>query len=96
MDDVSTISVVHLARHPSNHAPLKIFFAYRLDNKPRPFRFLNVCTSKPDLLEVIPRSWGLEMQGSLLRILCSKMLATRKAIQEWNKQSFGNIFDAVR
>ncbi|XP_071924686.1 uncharacterized protein [Coffea arabica] len=36
------------------------------------------------------------MQGSLLRILCSKLLATRRGIQDWNKQSFGNVFDAVR
>ena len=35
------------------------------------------------------------MQGSPLRILCSKLLATWRGIQEWNKQSFGNIFDAA-
>ncbi|XP_027156449.1 uncharacterized protein LOC113757288 [Coffea eugenioides] len=40
-DLASAISVVHLARHPSDHAPLKISFAMRLDNGPRPFRFLN-------------------------------------------------------
>ena len=36
------------------------------------------------------------MQGSPLRILCSKLLVTRRDIQDWNKQSFGNVFDAVR
>ena len=36
------------------------------------------------------------MVGSPLRILCSKLLATRRAIQTWNKHQFGNIFDAVR
>ncbi|XP_027082498.1 uncharacterized protein [Coffea arabica] len=64
----SAISVVHLARHPSDHSPLRISFASRLDNKPRLFRFLNVWAARPDLLEA----------------------------SDWNKQSFGNVFDAVR
>ncbi|XP_071918841.1 uncharacterized protein [Coffea arabica] len=96
LDFSAAISVVHLARHPSDHAPLKISFASRSDNKPRPFRFLNVWTTKPDLLEVIKHAWGQEASGSPLRVLCFKLLAARRAIQVWNKQWFGNVFDAVR
>ncbi|XP_071900947.1 uncharacterized protein [Coffea arabica] len=51
LDFSTAIFVVYLARHPSDHAPLKISFASRIDNKPRPFQFLNVWTTKPDLLE---------------------------------------------
>ena len=96
MDFFTAIPVVHLARHPSDHAPLKISFASRIDNKPRPFRFLNVWMTKPELLEVIRHAWGQEVSGSPLRILCAKLLATRRAIQVWNKQAFGNVFDVVR
>ncbi|XP_071933257.1 uncharacterized protein [Coffea arabica] len=96
LDIASAISVVHMARHPSDHSPLRISFALRLDNKPRPFRSLNVWTARPDLLEVIQRVWNENMQGLPLRILCSKLMATRQGIQEWNKQSFRNIFDTVR
>ncbi|XP_027184031.1 uncharacterized protein LOC113782338 [Coffea eugenioides] len=92
----TSISVVHLARHPSDHAPLKISFTSRLDDKPRPFRFLNVWTSKPQLLEVIRSAWDQEVSGSPLRVLCSKLLAARRAIQHWNKHCFGNVFDVVR
>ncbi|XP_071933856.1 uncharacterized protein [Coffea arabica] len=92
----SAISIVHLARHPSDHSPLKISFASRRDNKPRLFRFLNVWTTRPDLMEVIRQAWNMEVQGSPFRILCSKLLAARKGIQGWSKQSFGNIFDAVK
>ena len=52
-DFCASISVVHLARHLSDHASLKISFASRLDNKLRPFLFLDVWTTKPELLEVI-------------------------------------------
>lgn len=49
----SSIFIVHLARHPSNHAPLKILFASHLDNRLKPFQFLNVWTAKSALLKVI-------------------------------------------
>ncbi|XP_071928071.1 uncharacterized protein [Coffea arabica] len=96
LDFSNDISVLHLARHPSDHAPLKVSFATQSDNKPRPFRFLNVWTSKPDLLEVIRHVWKQDVGRPPLRVLCSKLLATRRAIQSWNNQHFGNIFDAVR
>ncbi|XP_071906125.1 uncharacterized protein [Coffea arabica] len=92
----SNISVVHLARHPSDHSPLKISFGPRIDNKPRPFRFLNVWTTRPDLMEVIREAWNAEIQGSPLRTFCSKLMAVRRSIQGWNRQVFGNIFDAVK
>ncbi|XP_027122139.1 uncharacterized protein [Coffea arabica] len=95
-DGALAISVVHLAKHPSDHSPLKVSFASRKDNKPRLFHFLNVWTTRPDLMEVIRQAWNMEVQGSPLRILCSKLLAARRGIQGWNKQSFGNIFDAVK
>ena len=92
----SVMSVVHLARHPSDHSPLKISFRSRLDNKPRPFRFLNMWTARPDVLEVIREAWKGDIQGSPLRILCAKLMAVRRSIQRWNRQVFGNIFDAVK
>ena len=60
----SSISVVHLARHPLDHTLLKITLATRQDNKPRPFRFLNVWTSQASLLEVIQNAWELAVNGS--------------------------------
>nr|XP_027066533.1 uncharacterized protein LOC113692333 [Coffea arabica] len=66
------------------------------DNKPRPFRFLNAWTSSLSLLEVIRSSWEAPVSGSPWRVLCSKLLAARRAIQHWNKSSFGNIFDNVK
>ncbi|XP_027182271.1 uncharacterized protein LOC113780689 [Coffea eugenioides] len=64
--DVDSISMLHLARHPSDHAPLKISFAARSDNIPRPFRFLNIWTTKPELLEVIRQAWNQDVDGSPL------------------------------
>nr|XP_027103097.1 uncharacterized protein LOC113724387 [Coffea arabica] len=37
-----------------------------------------------------------DVGGSPLRALCSKLLAIRRVIREWNKNSFGNVFEVVR
>ena len=55
-----------------------------------------IWTSNRSLLDVIRQAWEQDVDGSPLRILCSNLLATRRAIQEWNKNSFGNVFEAVR
>ncbi|XP_071926502.1 uncharacterized protein [Coffea arabica] len=54
----SSISVQHLARDPSDHSPLLMSAVTRLDNKPKPFRFLNVWTTKGGVLEVIRDAWS--------------------------------------
>ena len=63
-DFSASISMVHLARHTSDHAPLKITFATRQDDKMRSFHFLNVWTSQAFLLEVIHNAWNLLVNGS--------------------------------
>ena len=52
-----SISITHLAKHPSDHAPLKIGFTTRPDDKPRPFHFLNVWTRDRNFLDVVKDSW---------------------------------------
>ncbi|XP_027171438.1 uncharacterized protein LOC113771005 [Coffea eugenioides] len=95
-ESAPSLAVTHLARHPSDHAPVLISLTSRMDNKPRAFRFLNLGTSHPGLLDVVKEAWQVECPGSPLRALCSKLLRTRQAIQEWNKGVFGNVFEAVR
>ena len=53
----SNVSVTHLTRHLSDHAPLKISFKTRVDSKPRPLRFSNIWTLKNALLDVIRGVW---------------------------------------
>mgnify|MGYP004717855527 CR=1 FL=1 len=85
----SAISVFHFARHQSEHALLNISFASRLDNGSHPIRFLNVWTFQSSILVVIWSTWDTALQVFSLRDLCSKLLATQRAIQQWNKHHFG-------
>ncbi|XP_071926190.1 uncharacterized protein [Coffea arabica] len=74
----SSFLVQHLARDPSDHSPLLMIASSRLDHKPKPFRFLNVWTTKAGLLDVIRDAWSGERGGAPLGILASKLRAAVK------------------
>ncbi|XP_027155659.1 uncharacterized protein LOC113756041 [Coffea eugenioides] len=90
------MSISHLARELSNHAPLLISVSTRLDNKPRPFRFLNVWMRQDEFLPIIRESWDQSCPKSPMQILCHKLKRLRGAIQSWNKEVFGDIFQGVK
>ena len=88
--------VQHLAREPSDHSPLLISTSTRLDNKPKPFRFLNIWMSRPEFLDVIRSSWAVPCSGKPLQRLAAKLRSVKRAVQLWSREVFGNIFDAVK
>ena len=88
--------VRHLGSDPFDHAPLLLSASTRLDNKPKSFRFLNVWTSKVELLDVIRLSWISHCPGRPLQRLAAKLRFTKHAIQQWSRDHFGNIFDLVK
>ena len=90
------VSVTHLARDPSDHSPLLLSFTTRLDDKPRPFRFLNAWATHPGFLEVVRKSWQQECVGAPIQVLCSKLKRLKADIKVWNVQCFGNIFNNVK
>lgn len=90
------VSVTHLARDPSDHSPLLLLFTTRLDDKPRPFRFLNAWAIHPGFLEVVRKSWQQECVGAPIQVLCSKVKRLKADIKVWNVQCFGNIFNNVK
>ncbi|XP_071917049.1 uncharacterized protein [Coffea arabica] len=49
----NSVLIQHLGRDPSDHSPLLLSTSTRLDNKPKPFCFLKVWTSKEGFLDVI-------------------------------------------
>ncbi|XP_071912410.1 uncharacterized protein [Coffea arabica] len=86
----------HLARDPSNHAPLLMTTSTRLDNKSKPFRFLNVWTTKAGLLDVIRDSWSCPVSRQPLCVSEAKLRTIKQVLKGWSKESFGNIFRAVK
>ena len=92
----SSFLVQHLARDPSDHAPFLMTTSTRLDNKSKPFRFLNVWTTKAGLLDVIRDSWSCPVSRQPLCVLEAKLRTIKQVLKGWSKESFGNIFRAVK
>ena len=57
LDIYLSVTVSHLARHPSDHAPLLMAVSIRLDGKPRCFRFINAWADYDDFRGVVKQSW---------------------------------------
>ncbi|XP_027083517.1 uncharacterized protein [Coffea arabica] len=91
-----SLSISHLAREPSDHAPLLISVSTRVDNKLRPFRFLNVWADRTDFLGLVSESWDQPCFGSPIHTLCQKLKRLRGVIRLWNKEVVGDIFQAVK
>ncbi|XP_027077095.1 uncharacterized protein [Coffea arabica] len=88
--------VQHLCRDPSDHAPLLLSAHTKLDNKPKPFRFLNFWTSKPELLDVVRCNWIGNFSGPPLKVLAAKLRNVKMALRMWSREVFGDIFEAVK
>nr|XP_027082134.1 uncharacterized protein LOC113704429 [Coffea arabica] len=96
MDLHVSVTVDHLARHPSDHAPLLMAVSTRLDSKPRCFRFINAWAAHKEFLGVVKQSWEQECEGPPLHVLCSKLQRVKRSIQAWNRDKVGNFSDNVR
>ncbi|XP_047252266.1 uncharacterized protein LOC124887126 [Capsicum annuum] len=59
------------------------------------FRFLNFWLEDETCLEVIRKNWITEVQGNLFIMFHHKPKKTKKALTQWSKERFGNIFQEI-
>ena len=96
LDCPFSVSVSHLVRAPSDHAPLLISLAPKVDCRSRSFRFLNVWTSKAGFLDVVKSAWHEEEAGTSFSVVWGKLKKVSRALRIWNRQVFGDVFENVR
>ncbi|XP_071933775.1 uncharacterized protein [Coffea arabica] len=92
----NSFTVQHLGRDPSDHAPLLLSASTMLDNKPKPFWFLNVWTSKEGFLDVVKQCWADDVPGSPLRVLSIKLGKMKNSFKRWSREMFEDIFMASK
>nr|XP_027081130.1 uncharacterized protein LOC113703846 [Coffea arabica] len=93
---VSSVSVSHLVRAPSDHAPLHISFASRVVCRSPMFRFLNVWPSKDEFLDMVKTTWQMEVSGSPFYVVWGKLRNVSRTLHLWNKYVFGDVFENVK
>lgn len=83
-------SCIYLSTH-SDHCPVLLNTNGQVSfhiGQVRPFRFETVWFSDPSFFDVVRNSWG--NNGDLLSECMDKFT---RAVQVWNRESFGNIFN---
>ncbi|VFQ73124.1 unnamed protein product [Cuscuta campestris] len=95
LDSFPVIEIRHLGQGLSDHRPLLFKSLSHHVVGPKPFRFLNVWCSHTSFKDFVASSWGKSYQGGGMRGLAFKLATLKRALLQWNKEVFRNIFDAV-
>lgn len=77
--------ISHLTAHSSDHKPLLINMSSSHDNLPRPFKFESMWITHLESANVIQAAWNSHTS------FAARLKATKLALKEWNKTTFGNI-----
>lgn len=94
--DVFPSSEVHyLIRDESDHAPLQLICNTEGILTKKPSWFLNFWTKYKQFKEVVRQHWVVDFVGSPFIEVQAKLKSVRKALAEWSKQTYGNIFKKV-
>lgn len=68
-----SVSVVHLARDPSDHAPLLVTAKFKVEDKPRPFRSINAWVENSGFLRLVKELWHQNCEASPIQKVCIKL-----------------------
>lgn len=91
-----SVQVTHLNRGPSDHAPLAISSAPS-DRGPSRFTFQEMWTTHEEFLTVVNNAWkGVDTNhpNAFVRLQV-KLRETKVKLQNWNKNTFGNVTQNV-
>lgn len=94
--DLFPSSIVHnLIRQGSDHAPL--YLVCKSNKKPtiEPFRFLKFQTKHPQFKKVVIKNWNVDFARSPFIEFQVKLKKVKKALSEWSKETFENIFQNI-
>eukprot|EP00253_Pinus_taeda_P003074 PITA_03074 len=82
----------------SNHWPIQLEASFIGTSRNRPFRFENVWLTHPNFITNIGKWWleDMPIQGTKMFLLQQRLKHIKLRLEEWNKNEFGNIFNAKR
>ncbi|XP_071902212.1 uncharacterized protein [Coffea arabica] len=94
MEIFEITKVSHLVRGRSDHTPLLIKYGGS-GGRSSAFRFLNVWTKHSSFRDVVNEAWQVPVSMGGMLGFHQRLLNVKGRLREWNRRSFGNIFQAV-
>ncbi|WMV24107.1 hypothetical protein MTR67_017492 [Solanum verrucosum] len=61
----------------------------------KPFKFLNFWTTHHQFLDIVREAWQIDFVGDPFSEFQAKMKKVKKALAEWSKKTYGNIFERL-
>lgn len=95
-DICNFIAVSSLPKLRSDHHPLLLKFHINLARSVPHFKFLNSWSLHDSCKQIISSAWPRKFVGCPIVILSNELLALKKNLKVWNKQTVGNISDNVK
>ncbi|KAG5596871.1 hypothetical protein H5410_038103 [Solanum commersonii] len=92
-DDYNTISVSHLSRTCSDHAPLLVNMNNIAPQCIKYFKIFNVWTEHESFLGTIQRCWEELVVENPMYILHQKIKKTCKMLSLWSRETYGDIYE---
>lgn len=82
----------------SDHWPVQLEASFIGTLRNRSFRFKNAWLTHPNFISNIRNWWGEDMptQGTKMFLLHQRLKHIKQRLKEWNRNEFGNIFEAKR
>nr|GEV62553.1 hypothetical protein [Tanacetum cinerariifolium] len=78
----------------SNHSPAVLKILGLISNKPKPFKFYNFLSYKPNFLEVVDNAWNSNVEGHKMFQVVSKLKSLKKTLRKL-KYNTGHLHERV-
>ncbi|XP_077249093.1 uncharacterized protein LOC143888523 [Tasmannia lanceolata] len=75
----------------SDHSPIIVLTSPVHNTGGKPFKFHNMWLSDTSLYEVVERAWNSKIRGNPIFIIFKKLQGTKRAIKDWNRNSFRRV-----
>ncbi|KAK1270073.1 hypothetical protein QJS04_geneDACA019694 [Acorus gramineus] len=93
----SPLSMVnYLAPGISDHSPMHVICEQMIPSGPKPFKYFEMWEAHPSFKSTVETAWATEVVGTPLYCLVKKIAATKLALKQWNKATFGPIQHMLR
>ncbi|KAH0699011.1 hypothetical protein KY284_013226 [Solanum tuberosum] len=84
-----------MVRSGSDHAPLSVTFKSSREEVIKPFRFLNFWIKERSFMDLVKDNWKANFEGDPFSLFHHKLRRVKKALTEWSRDTFGNIFQEI-
>ncbi|KAK1292963.1 hypothetical protein QJS10_CPB17g00695 [Acorus calamus] len=96
VNDFPLSMVNYLASGISDHSPMHVICEPVIPSGPKPFKYFEMWEAHPSFKSTVESAWATEVVGNPIYCLVKKIAATKFALKQWNKATFGPIQHLLR